>query len=158
MAEDEQEITEDGECLWEKQKHGWHGTLHCCIPRVFITLRQKDVGFFLPVLWQLCSHWWGSADTSYRMPSSVSLELTGHPVEERKPRNIHVASHVHKLQSNSEKSERVTHLPGSALRWLCKIPKDYIMGTLKWMDDNLLGKKNKTRCSHKIAFIRRKKT
>lgn len=33
----------------------------------------------LPVLWRLCWCWWGSVDTSYRMPSSASSGSPCHP-------------------------------------------------------------------------------
>lgn len=126
--------------------------LWCVLVRVDVDLLSPDRRVvLLPVLWQLCSHWWGSADTSYRMPSSVFLESTDHPVEEGKPKKYsHHIIHI-KHQCNSEKLEGVTDLPRSSLRWLCKIPKDYIMGTLKWMDDYLL-KKN-TYCWCKIAIL-----
>lgn len=91
-----------------------------------------------PVLWQLCWHWWGSADTSYRMPSFASLESPGHPVEKEKERSRQILTHSLTPTQSGEVNCESPHLPGAALRWLGQMPQNHIMGTLQWVDDYLL--------------------
>lgn len=137
-----------------------YALLLLCFYADFITIcRFAIVAFVSPVLWQLCWHWWGSADTSYRMPSSASSGSPSHPVNflyKEKSTFLAVHSHLcmqfktvqgikggYKEYRDDGVVLRRPHLPGAALRWLGQMPQDHVVGTLQWVDDYLLTRKKK---------------